>query len=111
LDRYGVPTAGRRAVIVGRSALDVLTVAVLLSRGGADAVTLADAGVDDLAERCRAADLVVTAAGSARLITADHVRPGAAVVDAGVTRTVAGIVGDVDVEPVQAVAGAIAPMP
>jgi methylenetetrahydrofolate dehydrogenase (NADP+) / methenyltetrahydrofolate cyclohydrolase len=45
------------------------------------------------------------------MITADHVRPGAAVIDAGVTRTEAGIVGDVDFDSVQAIAGAITPMP
>ena len=60
---------------------------------------------------CRAADIVIAAAGMARMITADHVRPGATVVDVGVSRTEAGIVGDVDFDAVQAVAGAITPMP
>ena len=60
---------------------------------------------------CREADILVGAAGAARMITADHVRPGAAVIDVGVSRTEAGIVGDVDFDAVQAIAGAITPMP
>ena len=60
---------------------------------------------------CREADIIVACAGQARMITADHVKPGAAVVDVGVSRTESGIVGDVDFDAVQAVAGAITPMP
>ena len=60
---------------------------------------------------CREADIIVAAAGQARMITAEHVKPGAAVVDVGVSRSEAGIVGDVDFDAVQAVAGAITPMP
>ena len=62
-------------------------------------------------EVCREADIIVAAAGSARMVTAAHVKPGAAVIDVGVSRTEAGIVGDVDFDAVQAVAGAITPMP
>ena len=62
-------------------------------------------------EVCREADIIVAAAGQARMITADHVKPGAAVIDVGVSRSEAGIVGDVDFDAVQAVAGAITPMP
>jgi len=54
---------------------------------------------------------VVAAAGVPRMITAAHVKPGATVIDVGISRTDAGIVGDVDFESVQAVAGAITPMP
>ena len=60
---------------------------------------------------CRQADILVAAAGQAHMITADHVKPGAAVIDVGVSRSEAGIVGDVDFEAVQTVAGAITPMP
>ena len=85
---------------------------LLLARKGVDAtVTLAHSRTRDLVEVCRAADIVIAAAGMARMITADHVRPGATVVDVGVSRTEAGIVGDVDFDAVQAVAGAITPMP
>ena len=112
LERYGVPTAGSRAVIVGRSTLVGLPLALLLARKGTDAtVTLAHSRTPSLEEVCREADILVGAAGAARMITAAHVRPGAAVIDVGVSRTEDGIVGDVDFEAVQAIAGAITPMP
>jgi methylenetetrahydrofolate dehydrogenase (NADP+) / methenyltetrahydrofolate cyclohydrolase len=112
LARYGVSTAGSRAVIVGRSTFVALPLALLLARKGTDAtVTLASPATPDLEDVCREADILVGAAGVPRLITAAHVRPGATVIDAGVSRTDAGIVGDVDSESVRAVAGAITPMP
>jgi methylenetetrahydrofolate dehydrogenase (NADP+)/methenyltetrahydrofolate cyclohydrolase len=112
LDRYGVPTAGSRAVIVGRSTLVGLPLALLLARKGTDAtVTLAHSRTPELAEVCREADILVGAAGQARMLGPDHVRPGAAVIDVGVSRTEAGLVGDVDFDAVQAIAGAITPMP
>ena len=112
LDRYGVETSGKRAVVVGRSTLVGLPQVLLLSRKGCDAtVTLAHSRTVDLAGLCREADIIVAAAGQARMITADHVRPGAAVVDVGVSRSEAGIVGDVDFDAVQRIAGAITPMP
>jgi methylenetetrahydrofolate dehydrogenase (NADP+) / methenyltetrahydrofolate cyclohydrolase len=112
LDRYGVPTAGSRAVIVGRSTLVGLPLALLLARKGTDAtVTLAHSRTSDLADVCREADILVGAAGQARMLGAAHVRTGAAVIDVGVSRTEAGLVGDVDFDAVQAVAGAITPMP
>ena len=112
LGRSGVPTAGARAVVVGRSTLVGLPMVLLLSRKGVDAtVTLAHSRTPELAETCRQADIVIAAAGSARMITGQHIRPGAAVVDVGVSRTEDGIVGDVDFDAVQAIAGAITPMP
>ena len=112
LDRYGVATSGARAVVVGRSTLVGLPMVLLLGRKGTDAtVTLAHSRTPELTSVCREADIVIAAAGSARMVTADHVRPGAAVVDVGVSRTESGIVGDVDFEAVQEVAGAITPMP
>ncbi len=62
-------------------------------------------------ELCQAADIIVACAGQARMITAAHVKPGAAVVDVGISRTEAGLVGDVDFDAVQAIAGWITPMP
>lgn len=114
LERYGVATSGTRAVIIGRSTLVGLPLSLLLAQKGIDAtVTIAHSRTpaDELLDLCRKSDIVVGAAGQARMITADHVRPGAAVVDVGVSRTEAGVVGDVDFEAVQAVAGAITPMP
>lgn len=112
LDRYGVEISGKRAVVVGRSTLVGLPQVLLLARKGCDAtVTLAHSRTPDLAAVCREADILVAAAGQARMITADHVRPGAAVVDVGVSRSESGIVGDVDFDAVQEIAGAITPMP
>jgi methylenetetrahydrofolate dehydrogenase (NADP+)/methenyltetrahydrofolate cyclohydrolase len=112
LERYDVPTAGRRAVVVGRSTLVGLPVALLLARKGVDAtVTLAHSRTGDLAAVCREADILIAAAGQARMITADHVQPGAAVIDVGISRTEAGLVGDVDFAAVEPVAGWITPMP
>jgi methylenetetrahydrofolate dehydrogenase (NADP+) / methenyltetrahydrofolate cyclohydrolase len=114
LDRYGVATAGKKAVVIGRSTLTGLPQVLLLGRKGIDAtVTLAHSRTSssDMIELCRAADIIVACAGQARMITKDHVKPGAAVVDVGISRTEAGLVGDVDFEAVQAVAGHITPMP
>ena len=112
LERYGIATSGQRAVVIGRSTLVGLPLAVLLARKGIDAtVTLAHSRTKDLIEVCRDADIVIGAAGIARIITAEHVKPGATVIDVGVSRTESGIVGDVDFEAVQAIAGAITPMP
>jgi methylenetetrahydrofolate dehydrogenase (NADP+)/methenyltetrahydrofolate cyclohydrolase len=98
--------------VVGRSTLVGLPMVLLLGRKGTDAtVTLAHSRTADLAGVCREADILIAAAGSAKMITADHVRAGAAVIDVGVSRSEAGIVGDVDFDAVQAIAGAITPMP
>lgn len=114
LERYGVATSGKKAVVIGRSMLVGLPLTVLLARKGIDAtVTIAHSRTPpaDLVAVCREADIVVGAAGQAHMITAGHIKPGAAVVDVGISRTEAGIVGDVDFEAVAPVAGAITPMP
>jgi methylenetetrahydrofolate dehydrogenase (NADP+)/methenyltetrahydrofolate cyclohydrolase len=114
LERYQVPTSGKRAVVVGRSTLTGLPQVLLLGRKGCDAtVTLAHSRTPaaDMIEICRAADIIVACAGQARMITADHVKPGAAVIDVGISRTEAGLVGDVDFDAVKEIAGWITPMP
>jgi methylenetetrahydrofolate dehydrogenase (NADP+)/methenyltetrahydrofolate cyclohydrolase len=112
LERYGIATAGKKAVVVGRSTLVGLPQVLLLGRKGVDAtVTLAHSRTADLVAACADADIIVAAAGQARMITAAHVKPGAAVLDVGISRTEAGIVGDVDFGPVSEIAGAITPMP
>lgn len=112
LQRYGIETSGRRAVVIGRSTLVGLPMQLLFARKGTDAtVTLAHSRTTDMVEVCREADILVAAAGNARMITPDHVKPGAAVIDVGVSRSEAGIVGDVDFEAVESIAGAITPMP
>jgi len=112
LERHAIPTAGRRAVVVGRSTLVGLPLSLLLARKGVDAtVTIAHSRTTDLTTVCREADILIGAAGVARMIGVDHVKPGATVIDVGISRTEAGIVGDVDFEAVRRVAGAITPMP
>ncbi len=112
LEHHHIPTQGKRAVVIGRSSLVGLPAALLLARKGVDAtVTVAHSRTSDLVEVCRGADIIVAAAGQARMITAEHVTPGATVIDVGISRSEAGIVGDVDFDSVQAVAGAITPMP
>ena len=112
MDRYGVATSGKRAVVIGRSTLVGLPQILLLGRKGVDAtVTLAHSRTADLASVCSRADILVAAAGMAGLVTAEFVKPGAAVLDVGISRTAEGIQGDVHFESVQAIAGAITPMP
>ena len=112
IDSYGIATSGQRAVVVGRSTLVGLPQMLLLGRRGVDATTtLAHSRTNDLVSVCREADIIVAAAGQAGMITAEHVRPGATVIDVGISRSEDGIVGDVRFDEVQAIAGAITPMP
>ena len=114
LERYEIPTKGKRVVVIGRSTLTGLPQLVLFLRKGGDATTTcthSHTSPEDLKAYCREADIIVSCVGIARLITADHVKPGATVIDVGVSREEAKIVGDVDFDAVQAVAGAITPMP
>lgn len=112
LERYGIRTKGKRAVVIGRSTLVGLPQTILLIRKGGDATTTcAHSHTEDLVAVCREADIIVSAVGIAKLITKDHVKPGAVVVDVGVSRVEEKIVGDVDFDEVQKVASAITPMP
>ncbi|MFM7411036.1 MAG: bifunctional 5,10-methylenetetrahydrofolate dehydrogenase/5,10-methenyltetrahydrofolate cyclohydrolase [Actinomycetota bacterium] len=112
LEHHKIPTAGRHAVIVGRSTLVGTPLALLLSRKGVDATaTIAHSRTSNLAELCRSADIVVGASGQARMIGAAHCKPGATLIDVGISRTESGIVGDIDFDAVSNIAGAITPMP
>ena len=112
IENYKLETKGKRVVVIGRSALVGLPQLLLLARRGADAtVTVAHSLTTDMVEVCRDADIIIAAAGAARMVTAAHVKPGATVIDVGVTRINNKIVGDVDFEAVQAIVGAITPMP
>jgi methylenetetrahydrofolate dehydrogenase (NADP+)/methenyltetrahydrofolate cyclohydrolase len=112
LEKYEVPTSGSRAVVIGRSTLVGLPLSLLLNRKGADAtVTMAHSRTADMNAVVREADIVIGAAGQAGMITGDMIKPGAAVIDVGVSRTEAGIVGDVDRLSVEPVAGWLTPMP
>jgi methylenetetrahydrofolate dehydrogenase (NADP+)/methenyltetrahydrofolate cyclohydrolase len=111
LRRYDVPIAGAEVVVVGRGVTVGRPLGLLLTRRSENAtVTLCHTGTVDLPAHLRRADIVVAAAGVAGLVSADMVKPGAAVLDVGITRTQAGLVGDVDPSVLE-VAGHLAPMP
>jgi methylenetetrahydrofolate dehydrogenase (NADP+)/methenyltetrahydrofolate cyclohydrolase len=111
LRRYDVAINGAEVCVVGRGVTVGRPLGLLLTRKSENAtVTLCHTGTRDLASHVRGADIVVAAAGVPRLITADLVKPGAAVLDVGITRTAEGLVGDVHPD-VREVAGFVAPMP
>ncbi len=111
LRRYDVTLAGAEVVVVGRGVTVGRPLGLLLTRRSENAtVTLCHTGTRDLASHLRSADVVVAAAGVPGLVTAALVKPGAAVLDVGITRTTNGLVGDVD-PGVRDVAGHLAPMP
>lgn len=111
LRRYEVPINGARVVIVGRGITVGRPLGLLLTRKSENAtVTLCHTGTKDLSAQLKCADIIVAAAGVPGIVTAAHLKPGAAVLDVGITRTDAGLVGDVDPD-VIGVAGFLAPMP
>jgi methylenetetrahydrofolate dehydrogenase (NADP+) / methenyltetrahydrofolate cyclohydrolase len=111
LRRFDVPIAGAEVTIIGRGITVGRSLGLLLTRRSENAtVTLCHTGTKDLASHTRRSDIVVAAAGRPGLVTADMVRPGAAVVDVGITRTEAGLAGDV-APGVAEVAGYLAPVP
>jgi methylenetetrahydrofolate dehydrogenase (NADP+) / methenyltetrahydrofolate cyclohydrolase len=111
LRRFDVPLDGAEVCIVGRGVTVGRPLGLLLTRRSENStVTLCHTGTRDLADHLRRADVIVAAAGVPGLVKAEHVRPGAAVLDVGITRTDAGLVGDVD-PGVLEVAGYVAPIP
>ena len=111
LHRYGISTKGAEVVIMGRGITVGRPLALLLTRKGDDAtVTITHTGTKDVAAHTRKADIVVAAVGSAHLLTPEMVKPGATVLDVGITRTDAGLLGDIH-PGVAEVAAFIAPMP
>jgi methylenetetrahydrofolate dehydrogenase (NADP+)/methenyltetrahydrofolate cyclohydrolase len=111
LRRYGVPIAGAEVVVIGRGITVGRPLGLLLTRRSENAtVTLCHTGTRDLAAHVRRADIVVAAAGVPGLITKDMVKPGAAVLDVGVSRVDGKIAGDVALD-VLDVAGFVAPNP
>jgi len=111
LRRYDVPLAGAEVVVVGRGITVGRPLGLLLTRRTENAtVTLCHTGTRDLAAHTRGADVIVAAAGVPDLITADMVKPGAAVLDVGVSRVDGKIAGDVAAD-VRQVAGFVAPNP
>lgn len=111
LRAYDVPIAGAEVCVVGRGVTVGRPLGLLLTRKSENAtVTLCHTGTRDMADHIRRADIVVAAAGVPHFITPGMVKPGAALVDVGITRTEAGLLGDIDPACVD-VAGWLAPMP
>ncbi|MFI0780507.1 bifunctional methylenetetrahydrofolate dehydrogenase/methenyltetrahydrofolate cyclohydrolase [Streptomyces sp. NPDC021212] len=111
LRRHDVPLAGARVCVIGRGVTVGRPLGLLLTRRSENAtVTLCHTGTTGMAWHVRDADIVVAAAGSPGIVTADMVRPGAAVLDVGITRTEEGLLGDVHPD-VAKVAEWVAPMP
>ena len=111
LEKSGVAIEGKHAVVVGRSNIVGKPMALLLLQANAT-VTICTSKTVDLAKHTRDADILVVATGRAKMITADMVKPGAAVIDVGMNRDENGkLCGDVDFTSVKDVAGYITPVP
>ncbi|MEZ7851425.1 MAG: bifunctional methylenetetrahydrofolate dehydrogenase/methenyltetrahydrofolate cyclohydrolase [Candidatus Nanopelagicales bacterium] len=111
LRRYEVPINGAHVVVVGRGITVGRPLGLLLTRKSENAtVTLCHTGTQDLSAELKRADIIVAAAGVPGIVKAGDVKPGAAVLDVGITRTDSGLVGDVDPDVID-VAGFFAPMP
>ena len=110
LKACGVPLKGKEAVVIGRSNIVGKPIAMLLLNENCT-VTICHSRTADLASHTRRADVLVAAVGKPRFVTADMVKPGAAVVDVGINRVDGKVVGDVDFEAVEKVAGYISPVP
>jgi methylenetetrahydrofolate dehydrogenase (NADP+)/methenyltetrahydrofolate cyclohydrolase len=107
----GIAPAGQHAVVIGRSNIVGKPLALLLLQKDAT-VTICHSRSSDLASLCRQADILIGAAGRANLIGAAMVKPGACVIDVGITRRADGtLAGDVDFHAVKDVAGWITPVP
>ena len=110
LESYGIDPAGKHAVVIGRSNIVGKPMAMLLLQANAT-VTVCHSRTQNLAQITRQADILVAAVGRANFVTADMVKPGAAVIDVGINRVDGRIVGDVDFDAVSEVAGHITPVP
>jgi methylenetetrahydrofolate dehydrogenase (NADP+)/methenyltetrahydrofolate cyclohydrolase len=114
LVRNRIETTGKHVVILGRSEIVGRPLSIMLSQhgvGGEATVTICHSRTRDLPAITRQADILIAAIGRARFVTAEFVKPGAVVIDVGINRTDAGVVGDVDYAAVAEVAGAITPVP
>lgn len=119
LAAYGIPTAGKHAVVIGRSMIVGKPMAnLLVSKKANSTVTIAHSRTADLPGLCRTADILVAAVGRPEMVKADYVKPGAVVLDVGINRIEDAskprgyrIVGDVDFEAVKDSCSAITPVP
>ena len=111
LHRYNITTKGAEVLVMGRGITVGRPLALLLSRKGDDAtVTITHTGTKDLTLHTKRADIIVAAIGSAHFLRSEMVKPGVVVLDVGITRTEAGLLGDVHPD-VLKVASYVAPMP
>jgi methylenetetrahydrofolate dehydrogenase (NADP+)/methenyltetrahydrofolate cyclohydrolase len=111
LEHAGIAVEGKHAVVIGRSSIVGKPMALLLVNAGAT-VTVCNSNTPDLGGYTRTADILIAAAGRAKLVTADMVKRGAVVLDVGINRSPEGkLVGDVDFDAAKEVAGAISPVP
>ena len=111
INHYKIPLAGAEVVVIGRGLTVGRPLGLLLSRKQENAtVTLTHTGTKDLASHTKRADIVIAAIGKAHFLKAEMIKPGATVLDVGISRTDAGLLGDVD-PGVMDVAAYVAPMP
>ncbi len=110
LDAYEIAIEGAQAVVLGRSQLVGRPLAALLIERNAT-VTVCHSRTRDLAGVCAGADILIAAVGVPKMVTAEFIKPGATVIDVGINRTEAGLVGDVDFQSAKTRAGAITPVP
>lgn len=111
LKRFDIPTDGAKVVVIGRGVTVGRPIGLILTRRSENAtVTLCHTGTRDLAAETREADIIIAAAGKAHMLTKDMVKPGAAVLDVGVSRVDGKLAGDVHPD-VWGVAGAVSPNP
>jgi len=110
LRRSGISLRGSRAVVIGRSAIVGRPIALMLTNADAT-VTICHSRTQNLASICREADILVAAIGRPRMVDVSYVKPGAFVIDVGTTPQEGVVVGDVDRESVEPVAGWLTPVP
>jgi len=110
LDEYGVDPSGKHAVVVGRSTIVGKPQSLMLLERNAT-VTICHSRTADLQAVCRTADILVAAVGRPKMITSAYIAPGTVVIDVGINRTEAGLVGDVDFDSVAPIASLITPVP
>lgn len=110
LHEYKIDVSGKKAVVIGRSLIVGKPMAILLLQANAT-VTICHSKTADLQDECRTADILVVAAGQAKLIKKSFVKPGAVVIDVGIHRVEGELVGDVDFEDVKEISGYLTPVP
>ena len=110
MERHGIEVSGKKAVVIGRSNIVGKPLALMLLQKNAT-VTICHSRTRDIAGEVRSADIVLAAVGIPKFVTRDMVKPGAVVIDVGINRTEAGLVGDCDFAGLQDVASAMTPVP